>query len=100
MQSTAPGLKASSDIQGVWSENLLAAMGRPPYAEPGTPEVSNKELARRTSVHPTTISRILDGTIDPTIELKVKIAAALDRRMDQLWEWPKIVPSMPERVAS
>lgn len=49
-------------------------------------------LARQVDVHPSTISRILKGDLNPNDELKWKIAAALSMRMDLLWAWPKIVP--------
>lgn len=52
-------------------------------------------LAREVDKHPSTILRIVRGELCPNDELKWKIAGALGKRMDLLWEWPRIVPPRP-----
>lgn len=53
------------------------------------------ELARRSGVSLSTISRFLNGKLEPNHESKWKIAGALGERMDVLFAWPRIVPPAP-----
>jgi transcriptional regulator with XRE-family HTH domain len=88
----ASTVRHMQDLLEGWGEEvrrLLADQG-----------ISISELARRVSVEPSTISRIVNGKLNPNDELKWKIAGALGERMDVLWAWPRVIPPSPVRAAS
>jgi DNA-binding XRE family transcriptional regulator len=58
--------------------------------------LTQRSLAEKCSVHPTTILRLEVGKLCPNDELKWKIAGVLGLRMDLLWAWPRIVPPAPD----
>lgn len=70
-----------------WAAGLIAEM-----KEQG---VSPAELARICGVNQSTIKRILDVQMVPSDRLKWKIAGALQKRMDEMWPWPRVVPPTP-----
>lgn len=75
-------------------QDLHAGWGERVREEREALGLTQKALADACSVHPTTILRIERGDLCANDELKWKIAAVLGVRMDVLWAWPRIVPSM------
>lgn len=82
------------DLHKGWGEGLAGEMA--------DRKLTKKALADAVEVHPSTIGRILEGTLNPNDELKWKIAGALHKRMDELWAWPRVIPPspQPQQVAS
>ena len=81
-------------------QDLHAGWGERVKEEREALELTQRALADRCQVHPSTILRLELGKLCPNDELKWKIAGALGVRMDLLFAWPKIVPPMPEELAS
>lgn len=75
-----------------WAEGLAAEMAEQ--------DVSPAELARRCGVNQSTIARVLKVEMVPSDDLKWKIAGALEKRMDELWPWPRVIPPSPAVVAA
>lgn len=84
------------DLLEAWGQEVAAVLAD--FYGPNKP-MSQGELARRCGVNVSTISRFLNGKLNPNDELKWKIAGALGQRMDQLFAWPRIVPPQPVEAA-
>lgn len=76
-------------------QDLHAGWGEKVREEREAAGLTQKALADACDVHPTTVLRIERGDLCPNDELKWKIAGALGVRMDVLWAWSQIIPSMP-----
>lgn len=79
------------DLHEGWAEGLAREMAEQ--------EMSPAKLAKACGVHQSTIKRILDVEMVPSDELKWKIAGALQKRMDEIWPWPRVIPPMPAVAA-
>lgn len=75
------------DLHEGWGEILAAEL-----KDQG---LSQRKLAKRVSVDPSTISRIVAGTLCPTDDLKWKICGVLRRRPDEVFPWPRVIPPEP-----
>jgi DNA-binding XRE family transcriptional regulator len=49
------------------------------------PRISRKLLAEKVKTAPETITRVLNGSVDPTLALAGRMAAALEMTIDELW---------------
>lgn len=80
------------DVLDGWAERLREELS--------DREWSCRKLALKVGVHPTTIERLVAGSLCPTDELKWNICWALGVRMDRFWRYPAVVPDAPRGKAT
>lgn len=77
---------------GLLLATLLASWGRRIAERRRALLMTQERLADLCEVRQPTISKIERGTLDPSYDLKWKIAAALQQSLEELFSYPAVVP--------
>lgn len=90
------------DLYDSWCAELNRAFDE---AKAGDPTKNRRWLALSCGVAESTIKRVLDGNTVPSDWLKFRLCAVLQRRVDDIFRYPNMVPpvtwnDVPATVAS
>lgn len=80
-------MRIMQDLHEGWAQILATLMAEA--------EISNRRMARETALHESTIGRILRAEICPTDEVKFRICGVLNKRLDEVFPWPRLIPAHP-----
>lgn len=88
---------ASSDGQ---ISVVLESWGRRVAARRRELLMTQERLGDLCDVGQATISKIERGRLDPSYDLKWRLAGALNKSLEELFAYPAVVPPFPEEAAS